>query len=268
MAMPVVKSPDAFRTISEVSDALELEPHVLRFWESKFAQIKPVKRSGGRRYYRSSDVALLGGIKFLLREQGMTIKGAQRVLRDRGIRYVSALAEGGDLHLVAGDVDEATGAEVVLLDGRRADRSAPPPPAEPDETDDLPVSMSDQPPHAEGGPVLEAGDNAEAEGVNQGPESEVEAGPDHADAAPDAAREPAPSAARDGAPRDGAPLSGAAPIPLPAALLEDVADDTRLRVARRRLRVDPDRVHANRGAVRRQLSRLRDLRARMDAQSA
>ena len=263
MAMPVVKSPDAFRTISEVSDALELEPHVLRFWESKFAQIKPVKRSGGRRYYRSSDVALLGGIKFLLREQGMTIKGAQRVLRDRGIRYVSALAEGGDLDLVAGDVDEATGAEVVLLDGRRADRSAPLPPAEPDEADDLPVAMSDQPSHDEHGPVMEARDEPDAEGANQGPESEDEAGPDRADAAPDPARESAPSAARDDAPRD-----GAAPIPLPAALMEDVADDARLRVARRRLRVDPDRVHANRGAVRRQLSRLRDLRARMDAQSA
>ena len=87
----MAKAPDAFRTISEVAELLDTPAHVLRFWESKFAQVKPVKRAGGRRYYRPDDVALLGGIKLLLHDQGMTIKGAQKVLRDRGVKEVSDL---------------------------------------------------------------------------------------------------------------------------------------------------------------------------------
>ena len=87
----MAKSPDAFRTISEVSDWLDTPAHVLRFWESKFTQVKPVKRAGGRRYYRPEDMALLGGIKTLLHEQGMTIKGVQKLLREQGARHVSAL---------------------------------------------------------------------------------------------------------------------------------------------------------------------------------
>ncbi len=85
------KSRDAFRTISEVSEWLDTPAHVLRFWESKFTQIKPVKRAGGRRYYRPQDMELLGGIKKLLHEDGMTIKGAQKLLRDKGVKYVSGL---------------------------------------------------------------------------------------------------------------------------------------------------------------------------------
>ena len=69
------KSPDAFRTISEVADWLDVPTHVLRFWESRFSQIKPVKRAGGRRYYRPNDMLLIGGIKKLLHEDGMTIRG-------------------------------------------------------------------------------------------------------------------------------------------------------------------------------------------------
>ncbi|SMY09641.1 MerR family transcriptional regulator [Flavimaricola marinus] len=84
----MAKSRDAFRTISEVSDWLDTPAHVLRFWESKFNQIKPVKRAGGRRYYRPDDMALLSGIKTLLHEQGMTIKGVQKLLRERGIKHV------------------------------------------------------------------------------------------------------------------------------------------------------------------------------------
>jgi DNA-binding transcriptional MerR regulator len=87
----MAKSPDAFRTISEVSEWLNTPAHVLRFWESKFSQIRPVKRAGGRRYYRPEDMALLGGIKALLHEQGMTIKGVQKLLREQGIRHVAAL---------------------------------------------------------------------------------------------------------------------------------------------------------------------------------
>lgn len=86
------KSAEAFRTISEVADALDTPAHVLRFWESRFAQIKPVKRAGGRRYYRPADVALLGGIKRLLHEDGLTIRGVQKLLREQGARHVAGLA--------------------------------------------------------------------------------------------------------------------------------------------------------------------------------
>ena len=87
------KSPDAFRTISEVADQLETPAHVLRFWESRFPQIRPVKRAGGRRYYRPSDVALLTGIKRLLHDEGLTIRGVQKILRDHGVRHVAGLSD-------------------------------------------------------------------------------------------------------------------------------------------------------------------------------
>lgn len=86
------KSAEAFRTISEVSELLQTPAHVLRFWESRFSQVKPVKRAGGRRYYRPSDLALLGGIKRLLHDDGMTIRGVQKVLREQGVRHVAALS--------------------------------------------------------------------------------------------------------------------------------------------------------------------------------
>ncbi|MEZ5756215.1 MAG: MerR family transcriptional regulator [Paracoccaceae bacterium] len=88
------KSPEAFRTISEVADFLDTPAHVLRFWESRFPQIRPVKRAGGRRYYRPGDVALLAGIKKLLHDEGMTIRGVQKILREHGIRHVAGLSEG------------------------------------------------------------------------------------------------------------------------------------------------------------------------------
>ncbi len=86
------KSPEAFRTISEVADWLGTPTHVLRFWESRFTQVKPVKRAGGRRYYRPRDMELLGGIKKLLHDDGMTIRGVQKLLREEGVRHVSALS--------------------------------------------------------------------------------------------------------------------------------------------------------------------------------
>ncbi|CUH89027.1 MerR family regulatory protein [Phaeobacter sp. CECT 5382] len=86
------KSPDAFRTISEVADWLGVQAHVLRFWESKFTQIKPVKRAGGRRYYRPADMLLLGGIRKLLHQDGMSIKEVQAILRDLGISHVSQMS--------------------------------------------------------------------------------------------------------------------------------------------------------------------------------
>ena len=82
------KSADAFRTISEVAEELDVPQHVLRFWESKFTQIKPLKRAGARRYYRPDDVALLRGIRGLLYSDGYTIKGVQKVLKERGARFV------------------------------------------------------------------------------------------------------------------------------------------------------------------------------------
>ena len=80
------KSPEAFRTISEVSKDLSLPQHVLRFWETKFAQIKPIKRGGGRRYYRPEDIMLLKGIKSLLYNDGYTIRGVQKVIKENGRR--------------------------------------------------------------------------------------------------------------------------------------------------------------------------------------
>ncbi len=97
------KSPDAFRTISEVSEWLDTPAHVLRFWESRFPQVRPVKRAGGRRYYRPADVALLGGIKKLLHDDGLTIRGVQKMLREQGIRHVAALAGSDGSQPGAGD---------------------------------------------------------------------------------------------------------------------------------------------------------------------
>jgi len=89
------KSPDAFRTISEVAEDLDIPQHVLRFWETRFTQIKPLKRGGGRRYYRPDDVALLKGIRRLLYGEGYTIKGLQRILKEQGPRHVQAIGRGG-----------------------------------------------------------------------------------------------------------------------------------------------------------------------------
>ncbi|HEY4078535.1 MAG TPA: MerR family transcriptional regulator [Rhizomicrobium sp.] len=89
------KSAEAFRTISEVADELDVPQHVLRFWESRFAQIRPVKRAGGRRYYRPDDVDLLKGIRALLYSDGFTIKGVQKVLKERGLRHVAQVGRSG-----------------------------------------------------------------------------------------------------------------------------------------------------------------------------
>ena len=87
----LVKSPEAFRTISEVATDLDVPQHVLRFWESRFSQVRPTKRAGGRRYYRPEDVDLLRGIRTLLYSDGYTIKGVQKVLKDKGVRAVAEI---------------------------------------------------------------------------------------------------------------------------------------------------------------------------------
>lgn len=104
----LIKSPQAFRTISEVSEELDLPQHVLRFWETRFTQVKPMKRGGGRRLYRPDHIALLRGIKALLYDDGMTIKGVQKVLREKGTKAVVARgkAAGG---LIVGPLSAETG---------------------------------------------------------------------------------------------------------------------------------------------------------------
>jgi len=129
------KSPDAFRTISEAAEELDLPQHVLRFWETRFSQIKPLKRGGGRRYYRPDDVQLLKGIRHLLYDQGFTIKGVQRILKEQGARHVIAIGETGSTLPIAaqphpdtdpdGDSDIPNAEFVELSDEGRA--PTPPP---------------------------------------------------------------------------------------------------------------------------------------------
>jgi DNA-binding transcriptional MerR regulator len=106
------KSPDAFRTISEVADDLDIPQHVLRFWETRFTQIKPMKRSGGRRYYRPDDVDLLKGIRRLLYGEGYTIRGVQRILKEHGIGSVQRLADGSAVASF-GAIEEAIGHSIL-----------------------------------------------------------------------------------------------------------------------------------------------------------
>jgi DNA-binding transcriptional MerR regulator len=108
----VEKSPDAFRTISEVAQDLDVPQHVLRFWESRFREIKPMKRGGGRRYYRPDDVDLLRGIRHLLYGEGYTIRGVQRLLREQGVRFVQGVWQPGAPQPAPQAADEAPEPEV------------------------------------------------------------------------------------------------------------------------------------------------------------
>ena len=109
----MAKGPEAFRTISEAADELHVPQHVLRFWETKFAFIRPMKRAGGRRFYRPSDIAVLRGVRRLLHHEGYTIKGVQRLHREEGLRrLVSAGGEGG-----AAPADRAPSASGAGKDG-------------------------------------------------------------------------------------------------------------------------------------------------------
>ena len=106
------KSPEAFRTISEVAADLDVPQHVLRFWETKFATVRPLKRGGGRRYYRPDDLDLLRGIRSLLYGDGFTIKGVQKILREQGPRYVMELGRGAT-SLIAASPRESVSASAV-----------------------------------------------------------------------------------------------------------------------------------------------------------
>jgi DNA-binding transcriptional MerR regulator len=113
------KAPDAFRTISEVASDLDIPQHVLRFWETRFAQIKPMKRSGGRRYYRPDDIDLLKGIRRLLYGEGYTIRGVQRILKEHGIGSVQRLADGSAVASF-GAIEEAVGQSIMEQDDNAA----------------------------------------------------------------------------------------------------------------------------------------------------
>lgn len=116
------KAPDAFRTISEVAEDLDLPQHVLRFWETRFAQIKPMKRGGGRRYYRPEDVDVLRGIRHLLYSEGYTIRGVQRIFKDHGVKFVQGVWQAGAPQPAPapGDVEEPdSGAAEAGVESRR-----------------------------------------------------------------------------------------------------------------------------------------------------
>ena len=119
------KSPDAFRTISEAAEELDLPQHVLRFWETRFSQIKPMKRGGGRRYYRPADVDLLKGIRHLLYDKGYTIRGVQRILREDGVPQVVAIGRGEIIAAPqAPEPPSADGRDMVEEDGDGAPAAA------------------------------------------------------------------------------------------------------------------------------------------------
>lgn len=127
------KAPDAFRTISEVADELDVPQHVLRFWESRFREIKPLKRGGGRRYYRPDDVDLLRGIRHLLYGEGYTIRGVQRLLREQGMGFVQEIWRPGAPQPAAQPSEVAEPPAALSRAAREAEdtteaRAAPPSP--------------------------------------------------------------------------------------------------------------------------------------------
>ncbi len=109
-----IKSPDAFRTISEASDEIGVPPHVLRFWEGKFNHLRPLKRAGGRRFYRPQDMAVLRGLKALLQDDGYTIRGVQKLIKDAGIQSVRNRAMNVNLPLV--EIEDDTKIAPVSFD--------------------------------------------------------------------------------------------------------------------------------------------------------
>ncbi|HJV41147.1 MerR family transcriptional regulator [Caulobacter sp.] len=122
----MAKGPNAFRTISEAADELGVPQHVLRFWETKFSFIRPMKRAGGRRFYRPQDVAVLNGVRALLHSEGLTIKGVQKLHRDHGLAQVIAagLGSNGSARLDSGIDYDAPAVQARRLDDQARDRLA------------------------------------------------------------------------------------------------------------------------------------------------
>jgi DNA-binding transcriptional MerR regulator len=126
------KAPEAFKTISEVAEELDVPQHVLRFWETRFSQIKPMKRGGGRRYYRPNDVDLLKGIRFLLYGKGYTIRGVQRILRENGVADVAAIGRGElSVENFTEKAEPEPRSAKVIRPGAEAEEAEPPAPAQP-----------------------------------------------------------------------------------------------------------------------------------------
>ena len=175
------KSAEAFRTISEVAIELDVPQHVLRFWESRFVQIKPVKRAGGRRYYRPEDVDLLKGIRALLYSDGFTIKGVQKVLKERGLRHVAELGRGGVPAKPEPVVIEKLVEKIVYIEKPVAAAPQPAAPAKKRAThlravDTLSLPFFDEPKPVREFPVLDAAPEPVAESiVEPAMESPVEA---------------------------------------------------------------------------------------------
>ncbi|MDE2579341.1 MAG: MerR family transcriptional regulator [Hyphomicrobiales bacterium] len=137
------KAPDAYRTISEVAEELDLPQHVLRFWETRFTQIRPMKRSG-RRYYRREDIELVGAIKALLYGQGYTIKGVQRLLREHGARALAAHAQ-GEGQAGAEENETAEASDAMMAEAALAAPVAPPMMATPAAVEAPPVKTAPPP---------------------------------------------------------------------------------------------------------------------------
>ena len=201
----MAKSADAFRTISEVAEILQVPAHVLRFWESRFTQVKPVKRAGGRRYYRPDDIRLLSGIRKLLHDDGMTIKGVQKILREHGVRHVADMAPAvSEIQSGMPDTDAPgmPGAEVLSFD-RRSGTETEPPDTDPDSAPDISTPSPDPAPQ-------EAQQTAPDPAATQPPEP----APDPIPAEPEGEGAPTPSDSPD---------APAAAPPLPP--LPDLPDD-------------------------------------------
>ena len=136
------KAPDAFRTISEVAEEINVPQHVLRFWESRFTQIKPLKRGGGRRYYRPNDVDLLRGVRHLLYGEGYTIRGVQRILREEGLSFVQGIWRAGAAPpppQTDDDREDASDEQARPRTGQEPSFFGPAPRLDQPESDDVPV---------------------------------------------------------------------------------------------------------------------------------
>ncbi len=215
------KSADAFRTISEVAEWLGIPTHVLRFWESKFSQVKPVKRAGGRRYYRPGDMLLLGGIKKLLHDDGMTIKGVQKILRKDGIGPVAEQSQ---------PLDDLTAAEFNEIEDKAPTAASKPSPGQvaefKRESPELPEDAL-----ADGTPAVAPAAKTTKPG-DAAPPAEPSQPPGPAEAAPVAAPEPQPvenktavPAPSEPSPPEPEPEPVPAPEPAPAPAQISVPDD-------------------------------------------
>lgn len=271
----MAKSRDAFRTISEVSDVLETPAHVLRFWESKFSQIKPVKRAGGRRYYRPDDVSLLAGIKHLLHDDGMTIKGAQKLLRDKGVKHVISIGEGLDApvqtmpqsHLeVAPDVTAKTVADMLAAeDAAQVDMFS--------DTGDADANTQAAPTDDDAKPRLQSISASLVAEIPEPEQAPIDAAPDVTDrgddegdgfAELDIPRAAAPDA--DANTAADAPFAALSPFAKPDTHLPAnpaPRSDLHARCLAAAVRADPARITANAAEIAPLLNRLTQLRDEM-----